>query len=74
MSDLINITGLWRSEKGHLSGAQGGAVYFVFQNKDATGNQPQYTLCIGKRQKKEEQKTDYSEVGPPAVDKDDVPF
>ena len=75
-SGLGQITGLWKSEKGYLSGSQGGVTYYVFKNDDASGNRPEYTLCVAKRKKKEDGQgsTDYSKVGPPPIADDDVPF
>jgi hypothetical protein len=55
MSDLIRITGLWKSDnKGYLSGTIGNGRIFVFPNKNKTGeNQPDYDLCIGPKQDKD---------------------
>ncbi len=52
-SAFKKLTGLWPSEKGHLSGKSNeetvipaGAKLFVFKNKQVTGKQPTHNLSI----------------------------
>lgn len=52
-SAFKKLTGLWLSEKGHLSGKSNeeivipaGAKIFVFKNKQVTGKQPTHNLSI----------------------------
>ena len=52
-SDLVNLGGLWKNEKGFLSGKLGGANLYVFPNKQKQGpKHPDYTVCVGRPQPK----------------------
>jgi hypothetical protein len=61
MSDMIPLGGLWKQEsasgKKYLSGSLGFANILIFVNdrKEPGSNQPDYTMFIAPRKKKQEE-------------------
>lgn len=62
ITNFGKITGLWKQDKGHLMGSQGGVTYFVFANppeKRKKETDPEYDLVIAPRRRKDtEQQAD----------------
>ena len=67
MSDLIRVTGLWKSTskdgKTHLSGTVGGVKVLIFPNdRKQTDAQPDYTLMISKKEEQPQRSLSDAEV------------
>lgn len=66
MSEMIEISGLWKGEGQngpYLSGKVGNMVIFVFPNNNKTNDKaPDYRLCITKARKQEKEEENTGDV------------
>ena len=60
--EFIQLGSLWKSDDGKTHVMSGninhGTAVYIFPNKNKTGNQPDFSLCITKKEKKDFVKKD----------------
>ena len=79
MSEIINITGMWKNKSKdgteYLKGSLGYADIMIFPNKNRQNDKsPHYTLCMAPKKKKEDEDRPRSTNRNPPPPEDETPF
>ena len=73
---FLNLTGLWKNEKGNLTGKLGNLKVVIYPNKykEQGDNKPDFNLALCKPRKMETSGAHHSKVQPNFNTQEEIPF